>query len=124
MVDDGILFLTNYSSKINTRKNVNQTVKKNDYGIYVKMITDTDYNTNLTLIDTSIDTNSVLILESLKNPNSTDGIYEGVASSGFNSFGGIFGIQDFGKINFGAEGSENLPAKYVFYKDEDIVRSA
>ena len=111
MVDDGILFLTNYNSGVNYTKTVNKLTKQEDYGIYIKMFTNSEYTTDLTLVDTSIDTNSVIDLKNLSEGD--------IANAGFNSFGGIFGIQDFSKINFGDEGVENLPAKYIFYKNEE-----
>jgi hypothetical protein len=107
---DKILFLTNYSSKVNLSKSVNQNVKQDDYGVYVKMFTPSEYTTTLTLIDTSIDTKSVIDLASLKEGN--------IANAGFNSFGGIYGIQDFTTINFGNEAPENTPSMYVFYKND------
>jgi hypothetical protein len=112
--DQGVLFLTNYSSGVDYSKNVNTPIKRDDYGIYVKMFTDTEYSTDSTLVDTSVDTNSVINLESLSKDTKDD-----IANSGFNVFGGIFGIQDFGKINFGSLGTENTPARYVFYKDSE-----
>jgi hypothetical protein len=108
---DNILFLTNYSSKINTGKSVSKNVKYNDYGIYVKMFTPAEYTTTSTLVDTSVNTTSVLDLASLKENN--------ISSAGFNSFGGIYGIQDFNNINFGAkDGPEGTPAMYIFYKND------
>jgi hypothetical protein len=116
MVDDGILFLTNYNSGVNYTKTVNELTKQEDYGIYVKMFTNVEYATDLTLVDTSIDTNSVIDLINLSTGN--------IANAGFNSFGGIFGIQDFGKITFGPENApENTPAMYIFYRNDSKNRN-
>jgi len=112
---EDVLFLTNYSSKINLRKSVNKTVKKDDYGIYIKMFTPSEYATSSTLVDTSIDTTSILKLESLKTGD--------IANSGFNSFGGIYGIQDFTTIDFGNDAPEDTPAMYVFYKNNSNNKS-
>ena len=109
--DQGVLFLTNYSSGVDYSKNVNTPIKRDDYGIYVKMFTDTEYSTDSTLVDTSVDTNSVINLKSLSEND--------ISNGGFNIFGGIFGIQDFGKIDFGDLGTENTPARYVFYIDDN-----
>ena len=108
---DKILFLTNYSSKINTSKTVGTNVKYYDYGIYVKMFTPAEYATTSTLVDTSVNTTNVIDLASLKE--------ETIASAGFNSFGGTYGIQDFGNIKFGEkDGVEGTPAMYIFYKND------
>ena len=115
--NDNILFLTNYSSKINTSKTVGTNVKYYDYGIYVKMFTPAEYTTTSTLVDTSVNTTSVLDLASLKENN--------IASAGFNSFGGAYGIQDFTNINFGAkDGTEGTPAMYIFYKNDSDDKNA
>lgn len=116
---DNVLFVTNYSSKIHTGKSVNETVKKNDFGIYVKMFTPQEYATTLTLIDTSVNTSSTISLANLKG-NAVNGFYQNIVSAGFNTFGGQYGIQDFGNIDFGEEAGENTPAMYVFYKDDTI----
>ena len=113
--DKGIIFLTNYGSGINLSKSVNTLTKPIDYGIYVKMFTPQEYTNSLTLVDTSIDTNSVIDLKQLKDNN--------IANAGFNSFGGSYGIQDFSKMNFGDEAPADTPLMYVFYQNNSENRN-
>jgi len=109
--DDGNLFLTNYSSGINT---TNKTNKFDDGGIYVKIFTDTEFEDDiLPLVDTSLTTENTIILESFKADELN------AASAGFNSFGGSYGIQEFVNMDFGESYQGVSDLMYVFYELEN-----
>jgi hypothetical protein len=105
------LFLTNYSPYYAGSGTSPDNFKYDDGGVYIDIKTVNEYEPteDSTLFDTTIGTESVLDLKSLKDNS--------IKSAGFNSFGGIYGIQDFNKINFGEGIPENTPAFLIFYND-------
>lgn len=106
---DKTVYLTNYSNL--------KTGKPIDGGIYAKFFDSTDYNKFNGLefsnkpdkVDIS---NNTLILEKLKKPITNP------KSVGFNVFGGIYGIQEFAKLDYGDPQYANLPLMYMFYKEK------
>jgi LAS superfamily LD-carboxypeptidase LdcB len=107
--NEGNLFLTNYSSSFGDNSTVDNT-KYDDGGVYVKIKTINEYtpSPDSALYDTTLKTDSVLNLKALKSNS--------IASAGFNSFGGPYGIQEYANMDFGM--TNNPPLMYVFYQDD------
>lgn len=106
--ETGNIFLTNYGSGIVT---TSETKKFDDGGIYVKIFTIDEFNQNILPLVNNIDDNpeNIISLETLKADSFN------IASSGFNSLGGSYGIQEFVNMNFGDD--KILPLFYNFYKN-------
>ena len=110
-LDKKFYFLTNYNDS-----NLTSTqYKKDDGGIYIKILDVESLPTPVGLISTleGVTTESTMVLEKLKS-DSVD------SSAGYNSFGGDYGIQEFKNMDWGADKTiEGLPLMYVFYRDCD-----
>jgi GH24 family phage-related lysozyme (muramidase)/LAS superfamily LD-carboxypeptidase LdcB len=108
---NGNIFLTNYSSSYGANYTVDNT-KYDDGGVYLKIKTINEYtpSPDSTLYDTTLKTESVLDLKALKSGS--------IASAGFNSFGGPYGIQEFSKITFDDSEPAGTPFMYVFYQND------
>ena len=109
-------FLTNYW-KIGGQKT-------DDGGIYVKIFTQSEYD-NLDLQkplpDYSADSKTnTIILEKIasKTPLNNPQL---VKDAGFNVFGGVYGIQEYNKLDWGNEELKDLDLMYVFYKDTEYL---
>ncbi len=107
---DKTVYLTNYS-------NLATNYKPIDGGTYTKFFETNEYNkyAGLDLLNKpeKVDiTKNALILEKLKKPilNPT--------SAGFNIFGGVYGVQEFVKLDYGNPQYTNLPLMYMFYKEK------
>ncbi len=107
--ETGEVFLTNYSPAYFTAAPANN--KFDDGGIYVKIYTPEEYETTATLVNTEITKESVFILENLKTDK--------ISTAGFNPFGGVYGIQEYYKMDWGENGPTGLPLRYVFFQNED-----
>jgi hypothetical protein len=109
--NDGYLFLTNY----NDGKITSTNYKKDDGGIYIKILDVESLPTPVGLISTleGVTTESTMVLEKLQSD-----IVD--SSAGYNSFGGDYGIQEFKMMDWGTDKTiEGLPLMYVFYRDCD-----
>lgn len=105
--DDASLFLTNYS------QNKGFLGKKTyDGGQYIKIMKPNEATVDATLITTTakVKNESVFSLAKLQE-DTID------ASAGYNSFGGPLGVQEYVKMDFGADAG--LPLMYVFYRNYD-----
>ena len=103
------VFLTNYSPAISDINDL-KINKENDGGIYVKIKTVAEYNSEVNELSTTIDTTNVLNLSILKQDNVG-------LEAGFNAFAGDYGIQEFINLDYGESELDNLPLRYVFYSD-------
>ena len=113
LASDENVFLTNYSDAY-ANSNDDKFVKKDDGGIYVKILKPEEFTSKLgTLVapPSGITTESKFILSKLQSD--TVG-----PDAGYNSFGGNLGVQEYLNMDFGEPGVE-LPLMYVFYKDFD-----
>ena len=107
--ETGEVFLTNYSPAYFTPSTANK--KTDDGGVYVKIYTPEEYETTATLVNTEITKESVFILENLKQGS--------ISTAGFNPFGGVYGIQEYAKMDWGENGPTGLPLRYVFYVNQN-----
>lgn len=108
------LFLTNYSESYTNTNDV-RFLKREDGGTYIKILKPEDFTSKVgTLVTTpsGVTTESKFILSKLKG-STVD------PSAGYNSFGGVFGVQEYVNMDFGEPGTDGLPLMYVFYKDFD-----
>ena len=108
---NGNIFLTNYSSSFGANSTVDNT-KYDDGGVYLKIKTINEYtpSPDSALYDTTLKTDSVLDLKALKSSS--------IASAGFNSFGGPYGIQEYSKMTFDNSEPAGTPFIYVFYQND------
>ena len=106
--ETGNIFLTNYSSGIVT---TSETKKFDDGGVYVRIFTIDEFNQNILPLVNNIDENpeNIISLETLKADSFN------IASSGFNSLGGSYGIQEFVNMDYGD--NKILPLFYNFYNN-------
>lgn len=107
-----VKFLTNYNNNVSQNKPL-------DGGVYVKMIPKLmfDKYSTLTLDDKPESVNitkNMLVLEKLKGASFNNS--QDVRNAGFNVFGGVYGIQEMVNLDYGNVKYNNLPLKYVFYK--------
>jgi lysozyme len=109
--NDGNIFLTNYSSSFGANSTVDNT-KYDDGGVYLKIKTINEYtpSPDSALYDTTLKTDSVLDLKALKSNS--------IASAGFNSFGGPYGIQEYANMTFDDGEPTGTPLMYVFYQND------
>ena len=108
------LFLTNYGPFYGEPDVKTVDNKKYfDGGIYVKILTKEEYTLNGSL-ESNVNTDSKLILESLKQND--------IQNAGFNPFGGVYGIQDFTSIDFANGIPADTPSMYVFYSNDGRYR--
>jgi hypothetical protein len=112
-------FLTNYSPN-QTDDEDNPYYKDNDGGLYVQILSVPQYETpKLTLVE-EVNTESVILLDKIKvqSDEEIQALSSNLSSAGFNTFGGLYGIQEFSKMNFGNSTElDGLPLMYVFYGD-------
>ena len=119
--DNKYLFLTNWSCGYEdvTGERID---KFEDGGVYIKILTKAEYSdvkTTLYTLPKGATTDSKLVLAGLQEDVIAD-----PASSGFNTFGGPLGIQDFNVIDCGAgeEGPNGMPMSYLFYTNDSEYR--
>ena len=105
------IFFTNYSSASNNAAGV-QFDKKDDGGTYLKIIDKLETPKILYTPPAGVTTDSVISFEKIKQATVD-------ASAGFNCFGGLYGAQEFVKMDWGEPSLTTLPLMYVFYKDCD-----
>jgi hypothetical protein len=111
------LFLTNWSCGYSNSSDEFFN-KWEDGGIYVKILTKAEYSdvkATLYTLPNGMTSDSKLILEGLK-----EDIVADAPTSGFNVFGGPFGIQDFSLIDCGGgdDGPNGMPMPYLFYSND------
>ena len=113
------VFLSNYSSmkelvtgvsSIPISKGLDKLI---DGAIYVRIITPSDYQEKSNQLIEDIDTKNIIDLTELKKVNL------GIKAAGFNPFGGIYGIQEFSKLNWGDD-KITLPLNFVFYDGYNV----
>ena len=109
MAENGTIFLSNYSSEYRT--DINE--KKEDGSIYIKILTPSEYKTNVALYQApaGLKTDNIFSYQKM-----SDKVVD--YSAGYNSFGGPLGIQEYKNMDFG-NGIQNLPLMYSFYMDSD-----
>jgi hypothetical protein len=95
------VFLTNYSN--------NSGSGVIDGGVYLKIFSLDEFTTSLDLKD-SVDTTTLIQLSEIEKDTPD------IATAGYNPFGGIYGIQEFVKMNYDTDIGEG-ELKYVFYRD-------
>jgi hypothetical protein len=95
------VFLTNYSN--------NSGSGVIDGGVYLKIFSLDEFTTSLDLKD-SVDTTTLIQLSEIEKDTPD------IATAGYNPFGGIYGIQEFVKMNYGTDIGEG-ELKYVFYRN-------
>jgi hypothetical protein len=107
-------FLTNYSS---------EQYGNNDGGLYVQILSKSQYETSKASLIEEVNTDSVILLDKIKvqNQDEINSLSANLTSAGYNTFGGAYGIQEFSNMNFGDDTDLNgLPLMYVFYGDSFI----
>ena len=92
----------------------NPTNPDDDGAIYLKIIDKDSYVNGAGKLPTGINTESIIDLEKLKDIE--DNI-DNIDSVGFNCFGGLYGIQEFSKLNWGDEALDGLPLSTLFYSN-------
>lgn len=114
LANDETLFLTNYSESYSNSNDV-RFLKQDDGGTYIKILKPEEFTSKigtLTTAPSGMTNESKFILSKLKGVDVN-------ASAGYNSFGGVFGVQEYVNMDFGEPGTDGLPLMYVFYKDFD-----
>lgn len=114
--ENGDLFLTNYTETSILDNNSKWISKPDDGGIYVKIFEPSIYVTNNEMISPKSTTN-VLNLEKLQSRDITDTF---ASDTGFNQFGGAYGVQEFTQLNYGVTGLESAPFRYMFYQNANF----
>jgi len=91
----------------------NPTSSIDDGSIYLKIVKKETYVNDAAnySLPTNLNTESVIDLEKLKN------IEDNIDSVGFNCFGGLYGIQEFSKLNWGDDNLNGLSLSTLFYSD-------
>jgi hypothetical protein len=107
-----------YNQKENTFL-TNDGLFENNGGLYVQILSNTQYDSEKKPLIEKVNTESVIILEKLKGVTETEiqNLTSDLNSAGFNPFGGPYGIQEFSIMDYGEEDLNGLPLKYVFYGD-------
>lgn len=110
MAENGTIFLSNYSAD-----KTNFYDKKEDGSVYVKLLTPSEYKTNVALYQSSgVTTESIFSYQKM-----SDKVVD--ISAGYNSFGGPLGIEDYSNLDYGVSYLNGLPMMYSFYKGEDYT---
>ena len=109
--EENYIFFTNYTSASKNADDV-QFDKKDDGGTYLKIVDKLETPKILYTPPAGVTTDSVISFENIKQATAD-------ASAGFNCFGGLYGAQEFVKMEWGEPSLSTLPLMYVFYKDCD-----
>jgi hypothetical protein len=121
LADEENKFLTNYSQSYGSDNDdsSDKWVKSLDGGVYVKILTSAEYNTNKTLppLQNNLKNDNIIKLQALSE-ESLDAAK--VKEAGFNVFGGPYGLQDFSVMDFGQENLKGLPLRFVFYSENRV----
>jgi hypothetical protein len=98
----------------------NDGLNKNDGGLYVQILSNTQYEGGIQNLSEEVNTESVILLDKIKGVSNDDvtALTNDLKSAGFNPFGGPYGVQEFSNIDYGDENLIGLPLKYVFNKVE------
>lgn len=106
-------FLTNYNPSL---------YLENDGGIHVQILSKLQYEKQKLNLIEEVNTESVILLDKIKTQSQEEisNLTANLSSAGFNTFGGIYGIQEFSKMDYGnleQNGGDltGLPLMYVFY---------
>lgn len=120
--DDGYLFLTNYKASEYLNNSGSIISKKDDGGVYIKIIKPYVYDgSDVKPLPSLNDSNdNILNLDSLKKGQLDFNI--NFSDVGFNQFGGKYGIQEYRNLNFGESGLENIPYRLLFFKTDGLTK--
>jgi len=105
----GNVFLTNYGSGYKGNLS-GEIIKPDDGGSYVKILTMSKYNEYK---DRKLSENNIAIENIFKITDLTKG-------TGYNVFGGIYGIQEFVNMDYEDTSLVNLPLRFVFYSNTNL----
>jgi hypothetical protein len=108
--EEGAVFLSNYSSQYTT----NIGDKVDDGAVYIKILKPSEYETNVALYQApaGLKTDNIFNYSKM-TAKAVD------YSAGYNSFGGVLGIQEYENMDFGNSSLQGLKLMYSFYMDSD-----
>jgi GH24 family phage-related lysozyme (muramidase) len=97
----------------------NDVSSENDGGLYVQILSDTQYEGGIQNLSEEVNTESVILLDKIKGVSADEvtALTNDLKSAGFNPFGGPYGVQEFSNMDYGDDNLNGLPLKYVFYGD-------
>jgi GH24 family phage-related lysozyme (muramidase) len=97
----------------------NDGLLENNGGLYVQILSNTQYESGIQNLSEEVNTESVILLDKIKGVSDDEvaTLTNDLKSAGFNPFGGPYGVQEFSNMDYGDENLSGLALKYVFYGD-------